>query len=194
MIHVPANSGDTFAICGTDPGTHTLGLGVLHVDMYSLQIRSYEAYTLVATKLMDDEDLLVANHGHTYARTDAHKDALVKYFRRIRPSVIASEDAFFNRRTPGAYAPLLKSINSIRAAVLEYDPFMPFTLIEPSVIKTGVGAVNWSKKNGTNKSSVLEALKNNREFMVPGNAPLDALTEHAVDGLAIAYTRLKQIR
>lgn len=194
MIHVPANSRDTFTICGTDPGTHNLGLGALHVDMYSLKIRSYEAYTLVATKLMDDDDLLVANHGHTFARTDAHKDALVRLFRSIRPSIIASEDAFFNRRTPGAYAPLLKSINSIRAAVLEYDPFMPLTLIEPSVIKSAVGAVNWSKKNGTNKSSVLEALKNNPEFAVPGNAPLDILSEHAVDSLAIAFTRLKQIR
>jgi Holliday junction resolvasome RuvABC endonuclease subunit len=162
--------------------------------MYTYQIRSYEAYTLVATKLMDDDDLLVATHGHTWARTDAHKDTLVKYFRRLRPSVIASEDAFFNRRTPGAYAPLLKSINSIRLAVLEYDPFMPLTLIEPSVIKTAVGAVGWSKKAGTNKSSVLDALKANREFAVPGNAGLDLLTEHAVDALAIAYTRLKQIR
>jgi Holliday junction resolvasome RuvABC endonuclease subunit len=194
MIHVPANSRDTFTICGTDPGTHNLGLGALHVDMYSLKIRSYEAYTLVATKLMDDSDLRVANHGHTFARTDAHKDELVRLFRCIRPSIIACEDAFFNRRTPGAYSPLLKSINSIQAAVLEYDPYMPFTLIEASVIKTMVGAVGWSRKAGTNKSSVLEALMNNPEFAVPGNAPLTGLTEHAVDSLAIAYTRLKQIR
>jgi hypothetical protein len=162
--------------------------------MYTLKIRSFEAYTLVATKLMDDEDLLVANHGHTYARTDAHKDALVRAFRYFQPSAIASEDAFFNRRTPGAYAPLLKSIQSIREAVIEYDPFMPFVLLEPSVIKVGVGAVNWSKKNGTNKSSVLDALLSNAEFKVPSPTPLSTLSEHAIDSLAIAYTRLKQLR
>lgn len=194
MIHVPAHSRDTFTVCGTDPGTHTLGLGVLHVDMYSLQIRSYEAYTLIATKLMDDDDLLVASHGHTYARTTAHKDALVQHFRQLQPFSIACEDAYFNRRTPGAYAPLLKSINSIREAVLQYDPFMSFFLYEPSMIKSAVGAKNWSKKAGTNKTAVLDAIKDNPEFDVPGRHLLDVYSEHAIDGLAIAYTRLIHMR
>ncbi len=194
MIHIPANSGDTFTICGTDPGTHNLGLGVLHVDMYTLRLRSFEAYTIIATKLMNDDDYLVGLHGHTYARTNAHKEALVGYFRRLRPSFIASEDAYFNRRTPSAYSPLLKSINSIREAVREYNPYLPLVLLEPSVIKVGVGATNWSKKNGTNKSSVLAAIERNSEFNVPSRTPLNILSEHAIDGLAIAYTRLTQLR
>jgi hypothetical protein len=194
MLHLPANSGDIFVISGTDPGTHNLGIGDLYVDMYTLEIRSFEARTLVATKLMDDDDLLVETHGHTYARTDAHKDALVEHFRRVRPSAIACEDAYFNRRTPGAYAPLLKSIQSIRAAALEYHPYMRFALYEPSVIKVAVGAVGWSKKAGTNKSAVFDALMKSPEFKVPSRTPLTTLSEHAIDSLAIAYTQLQYMR
>jgi hypothetical protein len=181
-------------VSGTDPGTHNLGIGDLYVDMYTLEIRSFEARTLVATKMMDDDDLLVANHGHTYARTYSHKEALTEHFRRVRPLAVGCEDAFFNRRTPGAYAPLLKSIQSIREAVIEYNPFMKFNLYEASVIKSTVGAVGWSKKAGTNKSAVFDALMKSPEFKVPSRTPLSTLSEHAIDSLAIAYTQLQYMR
>lgn len=189
MLIVPANSRTTFTIVGLDPGTHNLGLGALHVDLLTYQIRSFEAYTLVATKLMDDDDMLVGTHGHTYARTQALRDVIVQHLQRLRPSAIACEDAFFNRLRPGAYGPLLMSINSIREAAMDYNRFMPFILIEPSVIKTAVGA-----KGGANKVPVLEGIKKIKEFDVPSPTPLHTLSEHAIDSLAIAYARLKQMR
>ena len=190
MLHVPANSKSTFTIVGLDPGTHNLGLGALHVDMLTFRIKSYEAYTLIATKLMHEDDLLVHTHGHVFARTDALKDAIVRRLTRLRPSAIACEDAFFSRRFPGAFSPLLLSINSIRTAALEYNRFMPFTLIEASVIKSAVGA----KGGGSNKTFVLDGIKRIPEFNVPTTTPLETLSEHAIDSLAIAYARLKQMR
>lgn len=190
MLIVPADSQDVFTVVGIDPGTHNLGLGALHVDMRTYQLRSYECYTLQATKLMDDDDLLVATHGHTFARVDALKDAIIMNLTRLRPSVVACEDAFFSRRFPGAFAPLLASINGIRQAVLEYNPYMPFTLIEPSVVKVAVGA----KGGGNNKTLVLDGINQIKEFDVPTTTPLNKQTEHAIDSLAIAYARLKQLR
>lgn len=190
MLHLPSNSKSTFTIVGIDPGTHNLGLGALHVDLITFKITAYEAYTLVATKLMHDDDLLVHTHGHTFARVEALKEAIIRRLSRLRPSVIACEDAFFSRRFPGAYSPLLMSINSIRQAALDYNRFLPFTLIEASVIKSAVGA----KGGGSNKGFVLEGIKKMPEFNVPTTTPLDKLSEHAVDSLAIAYARLKQMR
>lgn len=190
MLTFPAGSRGYFTVVGTDPGTHTLGLGALHVDMRSFKLVGFEAYTLVATKLMSDDDLLVATHGHVHARVCAHKKAIVRHLQHLRPSAVASEDAFFNRRFPGAYAPLLQSINAIREAVKEYNPFLPFTLIEPSVVKVAVGA----KGGGNNKTLVLDGIKAIKEFDVPTPTPLNTLSEHAVDSLAIAYARLKQMR
>jgi Holliday junction resolvasome RuvABC endonuclease subunit len=189
MLHVPENSRPTFTIAASDPGTHNLGLGVLHVDMLTYRIRSFEAYTIVATKLMHDDDMLVDTHGHTFARTEAHKKELIRRLQLVRPSAFACEDAYFNRGRPGAYGPLLMSINAIRQAVLEYNRFMPFKLIEASVVKNAVGA-----KGGSNKVSVLEAISKLDEFKVPTSTPLSGLSEHAIDGLAIAYARLKQMR
>jgi hypothetical protein len=139
---------------------------------------------------MDDDDLLVQTHGHVHARVSAHGRLIVKHLERLRPSAVACEDAFFSRRFPGAFAPLLMSINAIRAAVKEYNPFMPFTLIEPSVVKVAVGA----KGGGNNKGLVLDGIKAIKEFDVPTPTPLNKMTEHAIDSLAIAYARLKQMR
>lgn len=189
MIHVPPHSSDTFTIVGLDPGTHNLGIGALHVDIRTFVIRSFEAYTLVATKLMSDDDLVVTNHGHTFARVEALTEEIVRYLTKLRPSSVACENAFFNRLRPGAFEPLLMSINGVRQAVLQYNRFMPFHLIEASVIKNAVGA-----KGGANKVPVLEGIKKIAEFNVPTTTPLDKLSEHAVDGIAIAYARLKQMR
>lgn len=191
MLILPANSRGTFTIVGLDPGTHNLGLGALHVDMNTYKVRSYECYTLQATKILDEDSLLIPNHGHTFARVTALQEGIIDHLRRLRPSVVACEDAFFSRRFPGAYSPLLMSINAIRAAVLEYNPFMPFTLIEPSVIKVAVGA----KGGGNNKGLVLEGIRKIKEFdEATTTTPLEKQTDHAVDSIAIAFARLKQIR
>lgn len=191
MIHVPPCSRTTFTIVGTDPGTHNLGLAALHVDMLTFQIVSYEAYTLRATKLMHDEDHLVELHGHTFARVTALGDELVRRFGKLHPSQVACESAYFNRRTASAYAPLLQSINAIRAAVRDYNRFMPFTLIEPSAIRTAVGV----KGKGRDKELILHALMKNKEFQAAKTTtPLKSLSDHASDALGIAYARLEQMR
>lgn len=190
MLQVPANSRTTFTIVGLDPGTHNLGLGALHVDLITFKVVGFEAYTLIATKLMREDDLIALSFGYTFGRTEALREAIVRRLTRLKPSTVACEDAFFSRRTPGAYSPLLMSINSIRQAVIEYNRFIPFTLIEPSVIKAAVGA----KGGGNNKVLVLDGIKRIPEFNVPTSTPLHTLSEHAIDSLAIAYARLKQMR
>jgi Holliday junction resolvasome RuvABC endonuclease subunit len=140
---------------------------------------------------MDDEDYLVQMHGHTFARVTALGDELVRRFDKIRPSQVACESAYFNRRTASAYAPLLMSINGIRDAVRSYNRFMPFTLIEPSVIRGAVGA----KGKGRDKELVLNALIDHKEFKAAKTTtPLTSLSDHASDALAIAYARLLQMR
>lgn len=199
MLHVPAHTKPTFTIVGLDPGTHNLGLGALHVDMLTYQIQSYEAYTLVATKLVREDSLLSLTHGWPYARVEALGDEIVRHLKFLRPSAVACEDAYFSRKFPGAFSPLLMSINGIRQAVIQYNRFLPFTLIEPSVIKQAVGAKSEKRKKGdrratVNKVPVLEAIQATPEFNVPTKTPLHTLSEHAIDSLAIAYARLKQMR
>lgn len=189
MLRLPPHQ-STFTIASFDPGTHFVGMGALHVDMRSLRLDSYEATTLVATKLMDDEDLLVHSHGHTFARVTALSDSITRRLTILRPSFVVCEDAFFNRLRPGAFEPLLQSINAIRSAIYNYDPFMPFRLIPASVIKNAVGA-----KGGADKVSVLEGIKKIVEFQEASTrTPLHKLSEHAIDSLAIGYAGLTLMR
>ena len=193
MLHIPTNSRKTFIIGGTDPGTHNLGLGFLHVDLFNFRVKAYEAYTLKAEKLMDDDDYLVQTHGHTFARICALGDEIERRLRIRKPSVMACEAAYFHKLHPGAYGPLLMSINGIRDAIMRYNRFMPFHSIEPSVVKTAAGA--HGAKGEDKKTAVLRGLQKNPEFQqARALTPLESLSDHAVDSLAIAYARLLQMR
>lgn len=197
MLIVPPNSGTTFSVIGLDPGTTTLGLGVLHVDALSLQITSYEAHTLIATKMVREDDWMAVTHGYREARVRALSDCLLEWFHYLRPLSIATEAAFYNRRTPSAYGPLLEAINGIRNAVVAYDNWMTLHVIETSVAKSEIGYKSPKKVKGQKKDTktpVKEAMLSMPEFKCPSQTPISTLSEHAIDALAIAYARLNQMR
>lgn len=182
MLHIPEGSPDYFVIAGTDPGTRFLGLGILHVDIKTLLITESNAYTVVIEKMISEKDTRAQMHGAKYARLMALQEDLVGRFHHHRPAYLASEGAYFNPGRPGAYGPLIETIMTVRMAAEEYDPLMPVVTYAPSEIKTAVGA-----KGGANKVPVLAGVQQ-LPINYRGATPLDQLSDHAVDGLAIAYT------
>lgn len=201
MLTVPKNGSPTFTVMGLDPGTHNLGLGVLHVDALTLRITSFEAYTLVATKMMSEDDWLAQTHGFRFARLDALEERLVQFFEYYNPLTVACEDAYYSRRTPGAYGPLIETINMVLRAVRRYSNWIVPYVIESSVAKKAVGAVAAKKKGKRdktprdNKTPVRDAMLEMDEFKkCYSPTPISTLSEHAIDALAIAFARLEQMR
>lgn len=181
MLYLPENHPSCFTIAAIDPGTRFLGFSAIHVDNQTLQIVKSEAYTVQVMKMIREDHQLSLLHGHKYARLTSLRQDLVDKFNYYRPAYIVSESAYYNPRTPGAYAPLIECIQIERDAVLEYNPLMPLNTIEPSAIKAAIGA-----KGNAKKDPVLD-----RVLQLPlnyeGLCPMDQLSEHAIDSLAIGY-------
>lgn len=189
MLVIPEGSSPITSIIGIDPGSIHLGIGIIEVDVRDFSIVSCEAFAFNGEQLGRDswESYL---HGDRFGRIHALRKNLLRLFRLRDPILeIASEAAFINPRRPAAYGALMEVICAIRQAVMAFDRWMPLYMVEASVAKAAVGA----KGNSGDKLAVRNGLMKIPEIVdnYKGSIPLDKLTEHASDGLAIAYARYK---
>jgi hypothetical protein len=84
---------------------------------------------------------------------------------------------------------LIETITFLKQALFQYDPFMPFELIDPSTAKKNINA---SIKG---KDSVKDSLSKmlNKEFQYFGTKPFNQLDEHSYDSISIGYYKYKEI-
>lgn len=178
-------------IVGIDPGSTTLGFSVLEYDARTFNIIRTYAYTLNAGKMkLNLQD--IENHSERYARIYEIMDALYKAFYEIKPNHVISESPFMAILRPSAFAPLVEVVFAIRSALRQYDPLMPLDLIDPPSAKNAVGAPGNAKKDKV-KEAVVALLPILCFDEVESGCTFDQLDEHAVDGLAIAYSRWKKL-
>jgi Holliday junction resolvasome RuvABC endonuclease subunit len=193
MLTMPRGSSQVVSIMGLDPGTETLGVGILVVDLETWQIVSSNAQTFKGTKLVGKVDWISELHGDRMGRINAHQDNLVALMRHYAPFAIASESPFFNRLHPQAYGALMEVIAAIRHAVMLYDMWKPLHLVDPPTVKNAVG-VKGNKGGPEGKVLMREAvLKLAPVLKYSGLQPLDQLDEHSIDALAVAYCRYLQL-
>ncbi len=180
-----------FRIVGVDPGTDTLGAATLDVYLGTGQVCLVEVRTFSGEQLARDYRDVEIIHGARVARLLAHEDNLYGYFCYTQPHCIISESPYLGR-FPQAYAALTDCISSIRRAVMRYSAFMPLLLIDPPTVKLAVGV----KGRGTTKDDVKQGLKQliaSGKLDNPFQVDIDALDEHSVDAIVVAYVRAAQL-
>lgn len=189
MHLMPSHACDVGSIVGIDPGTETLGLACIKFSVSSLSIVGTYAHTFIGSKLGMNQ-WIAAIHSNRYSRLQAHRLNLIFQFEHYQPNVVASESPFFNPRRPNAFAPLVETLDMIRDALVAYDNMLPLHLIDPPSVKKAVGA-----SGGSGKDSVRDGvLKLADELKYQGEIPLDQLSEHAIDAVAVAYSKIVEYR
>lgn len=190
MLTMPPGASPYACIVGIDPGTLTLGVAKITVDLRDWSIHDSIAWTLNGAKLAGKDNWTQVIHGDRIGRIEALQCALERIFALYEPIEIASESPYFSHLHPGAYGPLVEIITAIRLAVMHYDAWQPLTMIDPPTIKNAVGAKGAAKKD-VMKEKVLglaSTLKYN------GPTPMEALDEHSIDALAVAFAQYKTAR
>lgn len=182
---MPSDTDTLVSVVGIDPGSETMGVGIITYDAFTHVIASCEAYTFTGSKLPGSE-WLGSIAPPRVQRIAAHETNLVRIFRRVRPLAVASEAPFINKRFPQAGLVLTEVISAIRQAVKTYDPWRVLYMIEPSRAKNAVGA-----SGGADKDAVKAALLQLPELVNTALTPLAELDEHSVDALAVAYCQVK---
>lgn len=180
-----------FKIIGIDPGSDTLGLSVLEVDIVTLNLISIQAQTIVGRRMFDDKGWSAQLHGDRITRIKAHQENLTVLFRQIDPLCICAESPFINIRRPSAYGALVEVITMIRNAVMDYDPWKHLYLTDPPTVKKAVGAPGNADKTVV-KAHVIKLLGS---YYTPiDGVTIDQLDEHSIDAIAVGYSRLLGMR
>lgn len=174
-----------YRILSIDPGTDTLGISVFDVDFVHQTKTLIEAYTFKASRHIDD--LLDNDYWQTqdekYLRLHRHGQHLYELMCHLRPHHIVHENAFMGKY-PKAYEGLVQCLYEIRLAARQYDPYIPLEGLAPMEAKSYIGGI--SKGQVESAVSKIEDL-NNLQTILP------TLDEHAIDSIAIGYTKACQL-
>ena len=174
---------EVFSVFGIDPGSRNIGIAVYLIDIYTLEI-----VKIIPIQISLDKYVYTNLHNaNLHIRLLRLMKEMNGLLRAYNPLAIGIESGFINVRRPGAVIPLASAISVISTAVNDYNSEIKLVEYTPSIIKKTIGA----NPHG-NKNPVFEALLKIKE--VDDLVDLNYLTEHTIDGIAIAYNLLKEIR
>jgi len=176
----------TYKILGIDPGLNNTGISVFEIDYQTKNILAITAFTLVNNRLPDYTGLDDEIYNERTIKLYKLKDAIKQVVININPSAIACESPFYNRLCPMAYGALLETLNVMKSAVIEVNTNIPFTTVEPLLVKKTVGA-----GMTTGKLDMKDAISKNNIIMSVLSSDMNLLDEHSIDAIGVAYTYLK---
>jgi len=188
----PYNPQDCIScVIGIDPGTTTLGVGIIYFNVFTMEIVTTHAFTMNANRFRIDP-VQAEIHGERAVRLMALGEEVYQLFCRERPYSVIAEDNYIDRRRPTAYGALVEAVAMLRQALYRYHPTMILHSVEPNLAKLAVGTVI-NRKEKDKKTPVHNAIKALPNLRFSGPVPLAQIDEHSVDGVAIAYYQYLQL-
>lgn len=188
-MFIPDNYNE-FYLLAMDPGLHNIGIACFHLkfDGDSVEILSIDAETITSATvkkysphdpILQDEQFIIRQN---------MTRAVLEKVSQINPTYFVTETAFFNPTRPNSFAVLHSVITSILDNILIYDSNVILGRLAPQQIKRSIGIAG---EKG--KEPVKEAISKVSEITAVLKQPLDTLTEHAIDAVAVGYSYLTDI-
>ena len=165
-----------------DPGSRHCGISFFTIDFINKKIIRIESKTIHPDTLVNDTGLSQGDVPDYVIRHYKLRNAILRELKEFQPDYIAYEGPFFNSLQPSAFGSLMATMTIIRDCVYEYRIGLPFTVMQPSVVKM---AVSVAGKKG--KEIVVEALKKIDEIMNVLVTDIDSLDDNGVDSIAVGY-------
>ena len=130
---------------------------------------------------------LVDTYGMRIITLTLLRDLIRELMDKYKPDFVASEDAFFNPRRPGAYEALLHWILTV-SFILKDEYSKPLFKIPPKLVKKFISGVGTSDKEG-----VQHAIFKHKDIVFDKGLGEIELTEHEGDAIAIGYSYWKTL-
>jgi len=187
MLTLP--QGDTnYKILSIDPGTDTLGVSVIYLDLVDYRPHLIFATTLHAAKEARCIPEMEEIHGLRRTKLFTHQKQLQSIMRKFTPNCVICESPYMGR-FPQAYQALVECMSMIYYTLTEYDPTIPLETVDPPTAKKAVGASG----RGGDKDAVKRALLGNTKLVNSTDIPLEHYDEHTIDSIAVGCYKLKSI-
>lgn len=180
MFHV--TSREPFRVVGIDPGTSKTGFSALeyHPDQC---INVFDAFSCCVPNTLPYYNDIVDVHGARVARimyiTDTFKDLIENF----NPHYVICESPHATHiQTFGA---LTECITMFRSALMYYDTYIPFDLVDPPSVKKNIGVpLGRGNSEARKDKTLVERLVRARKDV--HRLPADYMDEHSFDATAIA--------
>lgn len=186
-LQIPAHY-RTYRLMGIDPGLNFTGISIFDMCYDTGKILKVEAFTLVNSKLPDytgfDEEAVEERTLKLYKLKGAVQWSLSMY----GPSYTVCEAPFYNRLMPTAFGPLTEVVSIIHSAVLTWNPNIGFHTVPPLSVKKLIGTKAVKNDTIKGKEAVKLAVMAIPEIMSVLITPIESLSEHAIDAIAVCYT------
>lgn len=177
----PFDEDKIIRVIGIDPGTNSLGIGVLERDLESNKIALIWANTVKSSSFKKEYQTTMELNGERFAKIYGYKRTLIDFFNRWEPNVIICEGNYMGHY-PIAYAALSEMVLIIRLAALEYRSDMAVKIIDPSSVKKHIGV----KGDSGDKELTRERVKRLKiDFCQPQT--IDKLDADSIDAIAVGY-------
>lgn len=193
------SSPSSFNIVGIDPGSTTMGVASLELDMLDLRILSIETFLIQADAPTGGVRLpegLLEYYPPRSIRMREITRRLNDAFDHYRPVQIACEAPFYNPRNPNAYGVLVEVVKTVEDAVRAWNPWRPLYRIEATSAKKAVNPLNPTDaaRIKTIKDSKVRIKEAVRIFPELSFVDLDKLSEHEIDAIVVGYCQLTRLR
>lgn len=179
-------------VMGIDPGTDTLGVSVLDVCLATNRVSIIDAKTYSGSALSKDLfPHLRTIHGDKYGRLKAHELNLYWIIEGYGPHEVISESPYMGSFA-STYGALLQCLMCINNALMAYDWRMPLLLVDPASVKKNIGVNGKSGDKSLMTKAVLSLIQTGA-LHNPNNIDIEALDEHSIDSIAVAYVRTRYV-
>lgn len=188
MLTIP-NGMAKYRINAIDPGTDTMGLAVLDIDLRTGGLELVSAYTSSGLKMARRAPENFTVHGGRWSKLYMHERNVLNWLRTYQPNSLICESPFLGR-FPQAFESLVECKAAIRNALTQYDTFMPLETVDPPSAKSAVGALVRKGSKDNVKSSILKL----KDIQNLTGIPLERMDEHTIDAIAVGYYKVTLIR
>lgn len=173
---------NTLKIIGIDPGLTNTGVCVCLYDPDNDHLTVQSKFMICAHELAKREMRQDSKQYGNIVSLFLYEREFKNVFLTHLPNFVASEDAFYNPRTPNAYLSLKLCISSIQRVLYE-DFKQVLYRIAPMEAKKAV------RKGNADKAAVQEAIQHLPDLILRDTKqnPISKITEHEADSIAIAY-------
>ena len=178
----------TYRIIGIDPGLANLGIAVFDIDYQTGKILRIQAFTIVNDKIPDRTGFDIDFIAERTIKLHKLKHVIQWALEAYNPAYVVCEAPFYNRFMPMAYGALLEVVSMIHNAVLEWNSNIGFHTVAPLLVKKLVNTKAVKNDSLKGKELVKIAVSIIPEIMNVLEQPLDSLSEHAIDAIAVGFT------
>lgn len=183
MLDLAAPAPNCIRVVGIDPGTDTLGVAVVDVNIETKEYKLMYGHTFHASKYVNYYPEMVQARGSRDVRLMVLRRKLVEFFMLAEPELIAAESPFLQRGKVSAFEALVECYAMMREAVWGYSSLITLQRIDPVTVKNYVGVSH----KGTDKTDVHRAVNAIYKDRCSEHVDLSTFDEHANDAVAVCH-------